>query len=338
MCNYLSFAFSAGILGPWCVGSMDVIYAVHGNATIGFPAWLIGAMRRAPFVVDIQDLWPDSITASGMLPSVLVGLIPLVEAWCQLVYRGAARIGVLSEGFKGILESRGVPDSKIRVIHNWCNEIQTRPGDLAPEEEALLSGRFNVVAAGNMGKMQGFDVVLDSAAKLQRTHPNIQFVLVGGGVDHPRLQQRAKDLGLGNVLFLPRRPVEGIGALLHRAEALLVHLKDDPLFRITIPSRIQSYLAVGRPILCGVRGNASDLVTEAGAGICFQPDDPGSLAEALQELVCSSPEAQRKMGDRGREFYWSRLAVAVGTRAYVDLFSQCLPPVQTHGDPNANAF
>ena len=322
MLTYLSFAGAAALIGPWVVRKPDVIHAYYGNATIGLPAWFIGAIRRSPFVLDIQDLWPDSITASGMLPRGFQFLVPLVETWCRFIYRWAAKIAVLSPGFKQELVARGVSESKIQVIPNWCDEVQTRPGILEHEEASLLTGRFNVVMAGNMGTVQGLDVVLDAARVLADLSPQVQFILVGGGVDRPRLEARVAALGLKNVLFLPRRPVEEIGALLHRADALLVHLKDDPLFAITIPSRIQAYLAVGRPILCGVRGDGAELVQQAGAGICFEPNNPSALAEAVTALCGLSVEARMNMGDRGQAFYRDKLSVPVGTQAFIKLFEQ----------------
>jgi glycosyltransferase involved in cell wall biosynthesis len=320
--NYLSFALVAAVMGPWVVQKPDVIYAYHGNATIGLPAWVIGAVLRAPFVLDVQDLWPDAITASGILPSRLEFLVPVLETWCQFVYRWAAQIGVQSPGFKQTLLARGVPEAKLQFIPNWCDEVQARPGPLAPEEESLLAGQFNVVVAGSMGTAQGLEVVLQAALLLAGTEPQVQFVLVGGGVERPHLEALALSLGLRNVIFLPRRPVEAIGALLHRADALLVHLKDDPLFAITIPSRIQAYLAVGRPILCGVRGNGSELVQQAEAGLCFEPDSPTALAEAITALCHMPAQARVKMGDRGRKFYQDKLSVPVGTAAFIELFEQ----------------
>ena len=324
--NYLSFALVAAIMGPWVVRKPDVIFAYHSNATIGLPGWVISMVLRAPFVLDIQDLWPDSITASGMLPAKLQCLVPMLAAWCRFMYRRAAKIAVLSPGFKQTLMTRGVPEAKVQVIPNWCDEVQIRPGSLAPEEESLLAGRFNVVMAGNMGTVQGLDVVLDAALMLADLEPQVQFVLVGGGVDRSHLEARTASLGLKNVLFLPRRPVEEIGALLHRADALLVHLKDDPLFAITIPSRIQAYLAVGHPILCGVRGNASELVQQAGAGLCFEPDNPSALAEAVTALGHLPAEARMGMGEQGRQFYRDKLSVPVGTAAFTKLFEQARRP------------
>lgn len=324
MLSYLSFAFSAAVLGPWIVRRPDVIHAYHGNATIGLPACVIGAVRRAPFVLDIQDLWPDSITSSGMLPKRLSFLVAAVEGWCAFMYRQASRISVLSSGFRRTLAARGVEAEKVTVISNWCDEVQSHPKPLGAEEAELFDGRFTIVMAGNMGVMQGLDVVLDAAQRLQSDAPAIRFILVGGGIDRPRLEARAAELGLSNVAFLPRRPPSEIGAVLQRANVLLVHLKDDPLFAITIPSKIQAYLAVGRPILCGVRGDGADLVEASGGGLAFEPDDPGSLAKAARELASLAQETRDEMGARGRRHYSEHLSVEAGTRSFIRLFDEAI--------------
>lgn len=324
--NYLSFALAAALIGPWVVKRPDVIYVYHGNATIGLPAWVIGLTRRAPFILDIQDLWPDTITHSGMLPRMLQPMLPLLDAWCRFIYRRSTAIAVLSHGFKATLVSRGVPPGKVHVIFNWCDPVVVQPYPMDPTEETLLAGKFNVVMAGNMGPLQGLGVVLEAAQSLAEQLPDVQFVLVGGGVERPRLEQRAKELGLTNVLFLPRRPMTQINALLYRADALLVHLKDDPLFAITIPSRIQAYLAVGRPILCGVRGNASELVQEAQAGVSFTPGDRAGLIQAVTEVHALPAQARKAMGERGSRFYQDKLSLPVGTGAFIRLFEQVLSP------------
>lgn len=322
MLTYLSFAFSAALLGPWVVEAPDVIHAHHGNATIGLPAWVLSVILRAPVVLDIQDLWPDSVVASGMLPRRLAFLLPALEAGCRFLYRWSARIAVLSPGFKQTLVARGVPEAKIQVIPNWCDEVQAQPGPVPPDEAALLAGRFNVVMAGNMGTVQGLGVVLEAARLLAATEPRVQFVLVGGGVERQALESQAAALGLTNVRFLPRRPVTEIGALLHQADALLVHLKADPLFAITIPSRLQAYLAVGRPILCGVQGDGAELVRQAGAGLCFEPESPAALAAAVAALCRLPVEAQAALGQAGQRFYRDTLSTRVGTQAFVRLFEQ----------------
>lgn len=318
--NYSSFAVSATAMGSALVKPADVAYVYHPPGTIGLPAMALKLLRRIPFVYDIQDLWPDTLKATGMF-NYPAGLW-VVDKWCRLVYSQASRIAVLSPGFKEILVQRGVPERKIEVIYNWCDEgqIQLEERDEALARELSMAGRFNVVFAGTMGKAQALDAVLDAARILADRIPAVQFVFVGGGVDVPRLKDRTKELGLQkNVLFLPRRPVSEIGKVLNLADVLLVHLKDDPLFSITVPSKTQAYLAVGKPIIMGVGGDAADLVRRAGAGVVCRPENPQSIVEAVQKLYAMPSAELESMGQNGRAFYQRELSIRVGARRFADL-------------------
>jgi len=320
--NYLSFAFSAAILGPFVVRRADVIYVYHPPPTIALAAMAIALIQRIPFVYDVQDLWPDTLEATGMVRSPFA--LRLVGYWCRFVYSKAARITVLSEGFRKRLTQRGVDPMRIEVIPNWCDESQIIPAQCDPAEETLLNGKFNILFAGNMGKAQALKCVIQAAYALQDVHPEIQFVFVGGGVEVEQLKVIGVENKSSNVLFLPWRPAAKVGALLQKANALLVHLKRDPLFEITIPSKIQAYLAIGRPILIGVPGDATDMVQKAGAGIPFIPEDPVSLGKAIEELLALSQADRQQMGDRGRSYYRDFLSIAVGTHRFTRLFKDCL--------------
>lgn len=318
--NYTSFAFSSAILGTFLTKPADVMYVYHPPATVGLPASIISLLRRVPFVYDIQDLWPDTLSATGMLGNNTA--LKIVDKWCRLLYRRASKIVVLSSGFKDILINRGVPKEKIEVIYNWCDEsqIQAAKCDKDLAHSLGLAGRFNFVFAGTIGKAQALDAVLDAAAILASQQPNIQFVFVGAGIDVDRLKQKTKDMRLTNVLFLPRRSVSQIGGILDLADVLLVHLKDDPLFKITIPSKIQTYMAVGRPILIGAMGDAAELVERANAGISCTPEDPRSIVESVEKLF-AMPHAQLEaMGDNGRKFYERELSLSVGARRFEEIF------------------
>lgn len=318
--NYGSFAFSAATIGSLLTKPADVMYVYHPPATVGLPASIIHLLRRIPFVYDIQDLWPDTLAATGMLNNKLV--LSMVDKWCGFVYNQASRIVVLSPGFKEALCARGVPSDKVEVIYNWCdeNQIQTAGRDEDLARKLGLAGRFNIVFAGTMGKAQALDAVLDAAGLLKDRYPVIQFVLVGGGVEVERLQQKAKKMQLANVLFLPRRPVSEIGQILNLADVLLVHLKDDPLFKITIPSKMQAYMAAGRPILVGVRGDAADLVECAKAGISCAPENPISIAESVEQLFAMLRTQLEAMGNNGREYYERELSLRVGVRRFEEIF------------------
>jgi colanic acid biosynthesis glycosyl transferase WcaI len=307
--NYLSFALSAAVLGPFLVGPADVAYVYHPPATIGLPALCWRWLWRVPSVYDVQDLWPDTLAATGMLRSAL--LLSVIGVCSNFVYRRMEHVVVLSPGFRDSLIRRGVHPRSISVIYNWSPDAGSSEGlpSLSEEERRLLSGRFNVLFAGNMGPAQALESVLRAAKLAYERAPEIQFVFVGGGVALGELKVYARAEGIKNVVFLPRRSAAEMPALYSVSDALLVHLKDDPLFEITIPSKTQTYLAAGRPIVMAVRGDAAELVQRSGSGICCAPEDPDSIVDAVLRLVSLPVGVRQQMGDSGRGFY----------RKYLDL-------------------
>jgi glycosyltransferase involved in cell wall biosynthesis len=174
---------------------------------------------------------------------------------------------------------------------------------------------FTILFAGNMGKAQGLDTVIDAARLLQERGVRARFVMIGGGVDVDRLRESARTLAPGAIVFHPPRHPSQMGEMFEQADALLVHLRDDPLFEITIPSKTQAYLAIGKPILLGVRGDAATMLAEAGAGLAFTPGNPAALADAVVALMTISAENRHRMGEAGAYFYRQRLAFDIGVAA-----------------------
>lgn len=320
--NYASFAVSAALLGTLMAKPADIMYVYHPPATVGFAALVISMFRGIPFVYDIQDLWPDTLAATGMVNNSVI--LRTVGAVCKEIYRRASKIVVLSNGFKDALISRGVPAQKIKVIHNWCDEqsIRKLPSDSQCAEGLGLSGRFNVVFAGTMGKAQALDAVLGAAKIIKSRQPAVQFVFIGGGIDVDRLKNMAEGMQLDNVLFLPRMPMQEIGTVLSVADVLLVHLRDDPLFSITLPSKTQAYLAAGRPVLMAVKGDAAEMVSMAQAGLCCQPGNPESIADAVEQLCNMPPEKLCAMGENGSRYYHSALRMQVGVDHFDHIFQK----------------
>jgi lipopolysaccharide/colanic/teichoic acid biosynthesis glycosyltransferase/glycosyltransferase involved in cell wall biosynthesis len=316
--NYLSFAFSASMIGSLLVHKSDVIYVYHPPMSVGLAAAVIGFFRRTPFVIDIQDLWPDTVAASGMLSNSAV--LRLLSGLCNFVYRRAKHITVLSPGFKRTLAERGVPPEKIDVIYNWCDENAMRPKD-GPATRLGSADRFSILFAGIMGFAQDIDSVLRAAQICQTAVPDAEFLFMGSGVDRPRLQRLAEEMQLKNVRFLPPRPMREMGDTFKGVDALLVHLKDDPLFRITIPSKTQAYLAAGKPIIMGVRGDAAELVKRSQSGVLCEPGNPESIAEAVKELVNAGSERLAAMGHNGRAFYDRELSISRGVEEFVRVLS-----------------
>ncbi len=311
MANYLSFALAALTLGPWLVSRPEIIH-VYNLVTLIPAALLLRWIFRAKVLLDVQDLWPESVINSGMLNNRLLHRI--LTAGSIWAYRQADWITVQSPGFQRALIQRGVSSDRIEVIYNWCNEAEQRraPRDGALAQQLGLDGRFNVLFAGTMGVMQGLDTVLEAARLCHGRVPQAQFVLIGGGVERDRLEAKATAMGLTNVRFLPRQPPDGIGRFYALADALLVHLKDDPLFQITIPSKTQAYLYMGKPIIMAVRGDAAELVQQAGAGLMCAPEDPVALTDAVACLAAMAPEERERLGRSGAEFYARNLSMEAG--------------------------
>lgn len=308
--NYTSFAASATI-ASLLISKPDVVYVYHPPATVGLPALVMKWLRGVPFVYDIQDLWPDSLAATAMIRGDR--LMSVITSFMNTVYSSAARLIVLSDGFASTLVRRGVPAEKLQTIFNWADESQIDLHSTPSEKtEDLNFGRyFNVVFAGTMGKAQDLDTVL-SAAKMTQNQPEIRFVLIGGGVEVGRLKKHCESMDLRNVLFLPRRPLSEIGEILGLAQALLVHLRDEPLFAITVPSKTQAYMMAGRPLLMGVRGDAADLVSRAKAGLTFEPGSPEALAGSVRALFSMNETERSEMGVNGAAFYRAHLSMTTG--------------------------
>ena len=324
--NYASFAASSMIYGLFMDKRPDVIYAYHPPLTVGITASFIRLFRRIPVVYDIQDMWPDTLRATGMIGNPRA--LNIVEAVCQWVYRRVDQIVVLSPGFKRLLTQRGVPAAKVDVIYNWADEaaLASTTGQLPatfPRSE-----KFRIVFAGNMGKAQALDTVLDAAALLEAHGSRVCFVMLGGGVEVSRLKLRAVELRLNSVVFLPPVPMAEVGTLLHAADALLVHLRKDPLFEITIPSKTQAYMTVGKPLLMAVNGDAADLLLQSGGGVVAESEDARALAMSAEMLAALAPEQLHAMGQRAKNYYQEHLALQVGVAKFGTVFNRLASKVK----------
>ena len=321
---YTSFALSASTIGLAATKPADVAYIDQGPATIGLPGCVFRFVRSIPFVYHIMDLWPDCLPATGMFTNPFG--IWLIGKWCQFAYRKASKIVAITPGYKQKLCERGVPEEKVEVVYNWCDDSQIiHVGENKGLADAIgMTGRFNIVFAGNMGKGQALDTVLEAAKIIEYDCPRVQFLLFGGGVEADSLKQKAAAMGLKKVRFFERRPVSEIGAILSLADVLLVHLKDEPVYRITIPSKTQAYLAIGKPILVGMCGDTADLVTKAKAGIACEPENPRSMAEAVRKLQSMPKIKLDEMGANGKKYYEQNLSFAIATEKFERIFESVI--------------
>jgi putative colanic acid biosynthesis glycosyltransferase WcaI len=300
--NYLSFFLSALLYGLLRRERFDLAYVYHPPITVGLAAALAGTVRRLPFVLDIQDLWPDTVAATGMAGAGrLTGALGTA---CQFVYRRASTLIVQSEGMRRTLIERGVAASKVTTIRNWAD------AELGPPtgRETTPARRFTVVYGGNLGRAQALETVLDAAAIVGRARDDIEIVLYGDGVEAEALREKAAALGITTLRLAPRVSKAEILDIFARADALLLHLRDHPLFAITIPSKTQAYLAMGRPIVAGIAGEAAELLRDSGAALVTPPGDPEALARAILAMADLPPERREAMGEAGRRYYHARLS------------------------------
>lgn len=318
--NYLSFCLSSFLYLTFVSRRADIVYVYHPPLTSGIAAAAAKFFRRTPTVIDIQDLWPDTLAATGMLDNPHI--LKIVGAVCNWVYRRMDHIVVLSPGFKTMLTARRVPAGKIDVIYNWADEASiSKPTD---DRTAAIpnDGKFRVLFAGNMGRAQALDTAIDAAKILTTRAPNLELCFLGGGVEVTRLERRVLDERIANVRFLPKVPMAEVGNFLAAANALLVHLRADPLFEITIPSKTQAYMAAGKPVLMGVSGDAADLVLKSKAGLHFAPENPAALAAAIEKLATLDISDLEKMGENGRNYYFDHLSLEKGVAAFAAIFRQ----------------
>lgn len=299
--NYLSFAVAASALAPLrCRGPYDAAFAFQGSpVTSALPALLLEALRGHPYVVWVQDLWPASLTAARAVSSPLV-LRP-IAAFVSLLYRRAARVLVASRGFEAPVEALGAARERIAYVPNWAELFyKPSPPELDARARLGLPSGFLVLFAGNLGAAQSLETLLDAAERL-RDETAVRFAFVGAGARRASLEEAVRARGLGSsVALLPSRPPEEMPDLLASADALLVSLRPDPLFAATVPSKLQSCLASGRPLLASLDGEGARLVAASGAGLVSAAGDADALAANVLALRGLTEEERCAMGLRGR--------------------------------------
>ncbi len=298
--NYVSFSMSLFLLSPWMIKKPDVIWSY--TPFMALPTIWLHKIFKVPYVLEIADIWPDTIISTGMMKQG--PLINIMSSLAKFAYKNAAAITVQNIGFKPCLIERGASAEKIVVIENWADDKLYHPVDydskLAHDEG--LSGKFNVMFAGNMGLAQGLDNIL-SAAKHCANNSNIQFVFVGDGVCLNGIKKRIATENLRNIVFIDRKPASTMAAYFAIADILLVNLRDDPIFEITMPGKTQSYLACGRPIIIAKRGVDAKLLEEQGCALNCEPENPKALAELVNRIFDMQPEGRTQMGQIGLKVF-----------------------------------
>lgn len=301
--NYLSFVIGACLCGPWRLRGQqaDVIFVFEPSpVTVGLPAVLLGRIKHAPVVFWALDLWPETLAAIGVIRS------PRVLGWVghmvKFIYERCTLVLGQSRGFLASIAQYCSDTQKIRYFPSWAEEVFNEP-DLVPAPEVpAREGVFNVLFAGNIGEAQDLPAILAAAESLKH-HAAIRWLIVGDGRKSGWLQEEVERRGLqGSVLLLGRFPVERMPSFYVHADALLVSLKKDPVFSMTIPGKVQSYLMAGVPLVGMLDGEGAKVITEANAGMVCAAGDAGGLAAAVLEMATMSADQRHQLGTNGRAF------------------------------------
>lgn len=299
--NYVSFVASASLRllsrrrRPW-----DVVLVYQPSpVTTAIPALLQRAIAGIPVAIWVQDLWPESISSTGMVRNPW--LVSLVGRLSDFIYRRCDRVIGQSRSFVDRLAKAGVARERLEYLPNWAEGLyQPAPAPRAPQDE--WERGFTVMFAGNLGRVQALDTVLDAATQV-RDDPDVHWVILGEGALRGWMEEEARRRDLGRVHFLSRRPAADMPAFFARAGTMLVSLKADESLAMTIPAKVQSYLACGRPILASLDGEGARVVQESGAGFASPAGDAKGLAENVRRMKRLSLEEREELGTAGREYY-----------------------------------
>ena len=302
--NYLSFALNTSLLSPIkCCDAYDVIFVYEPSPiTVGLPAIIMKKLKSAPIMFWVQDLWPESLSATGAVRSI--SIMKAVEMLVRFIYSHCDRILVQSKSFIDAIVQTGVDRSKIEYFPNSAEAIF----DAAAEPSEAMGHvefpeGFRVMFAGNIGAAQDFETIL-SAAELLKEHRDIHWMIVGDGRMLPWVREQVQIRELEKTVhLLGRHPLASMPAFYARADVMLVTLKKEPIFALTIPGKVQSYLACARPIIAALDGEGARVVEEAGAGLTCPAENPESLAKTILQFYNMPGKDREKMALRGRVYF-----------------------------------
>ncbi|KYP11457.1 MAG: glycosyltransferase WbuB [Limnobacter sp. CACIAM 66H1] len=301
--NYLVFVFAGMFCLPWALRGLKfdaiLVYA-PSPITQTIPAILLKWIKRAPLALWVQDLWPESLQATGFVRNKKA--LTAVGYMVYWIYKGCDLLLAQSKAFIAPL-NKYANLSKIRYQPNSFPEQSTEALVDGPAALlATLENRFCVVFAGNLGQVQALDCVID-AAELLKDHPDISIVLVGSGSKSEWLAQQKRERGLDNLELPGRFPMQTMPSIFNRAGALLVSLEDDPIFELTIPSKVQAYLAAGKPVLASLNGEGAQVVLEAKAGLASPAGDSAALAANILKIKQMPSDERDTLGRQGKLYF-----------------------------------
>ena len=317
--NYVSYMVMA-VIASWFRRRPDIIVATSPQFFCGWAGLLSARMRlrRVPFVLEIRDMWPDSIVAVGAMKNKRVlAVLYRLERW---LYAGADHIVTVGEGYWEDLVDKGVPRSKLSIIPNGVDRDIFWPREGTDTLARFgIRDRFTCAYVGTIGMASGLDVVIEAAERLRDLgRGDIAFLLVGDGAERGRLEQTASDRQLDNLVFTGRLPKEQMPEVLAATDVCLVHLRKVDLFKRVMPSKIFEMAAMEKPIILGVEGHAAALLQTANAGVCIEPESAEELVRAVCSLASDSARCE-EYGRLGHDYVIEHYDRSVLADEYLDI-------------------
>jgi glycosyltransferase involved in cell wall biosynthesis len=295
--NYLSYSLSAAIIGSWKLRGreFDAVFCYQPTpGTTGLPAVILSFLKRAPLALWVLDLWPQTLQAMGVVRSPLA--VRMVERLMAALYRRCALILAQSRRYVAEIQRACREPRPVVYFPSWAEAVFDMQSAARAPEVPAAPGTLTIMFAGNIGEAQDFPAVLD-AAELLREQSNVRWVLVGDGSAARWVEQEIVRRGLTERVLMPGRyPVDRMPSFYQHADALLVCLRDEPIFAMTVPGKLQTYLAAGRPVLAMLNGEGADVVTRSRCGFACAAGDARGLADAVTRLAALTPEQRTAMG------------------------------------------
>lgn len=298
--NYLSFTISSVIFGLFMTGKQDVVITESPPLFLGFSGFIISRLKRAKYVFNVSDLWPESAIKLGVLnSSFLIKLSTWLEGFS---YRKSHLITGQTMGIVDSIKSRGFGDDKVHLITNGIDPELFRPENRSEKirKEFNIDGRFAVCYAGIHGLAQGLETIIEAARELKE-HKDIVFVFVGEGPEKEKLINMKNEYNLDNVQFFPMQPKKNMPGIVASMDAAVIPLKKLDLFKGALPSKMFETLACETPIILSVEGEAEELIKKAGAGICVEPENHIQIKDAVLKLY-NDADLRKTLGQNGRKF------------------------------------
>lgn len=320
MRNYASFCFSAALRGL-TLPRPDVIIATSPQLLVGLSGWWLAFSRQIPFVLEVRDLWPESLAAVGVSGEGSL-LHHALAKLARFLYDHSDRIVVVSAAFKDrLIANWRVPAEKIFVVENGVEADTFRPdAGLAQNlrQQLGLEAKFVASYIGTIGNAHGLETLLDAADTLQHQNPDVVFLLVGEGAEKARIQDAAQSRRLTNVRFLDQQLRERIPAFISASDACLVLLRKTDIFKTVIPTKMLEFMSCARPVILGVEGQACQIVEQARAGLAIEPENAAALVEAIGQLH-SDPKRGAAFGQNGRNYILENFSRAHTAEKYIEV-------------------